>query len=798
VVAAPSKSTLAERVVDLVARGRWLTVCLILAAAVAPWAAWRFGPHYDPTRPPVDNSLRVWFLEGDETLVRQERFERMFGNDEAVLVGWSEDGGVFSPAALDLVADVSSRMAASSLVEGVTSLSTVLEAESRRRADGQDELVVERLYRAPVTPEVAAAVERRVLGDPLYAEHLVSPDRKVSILSVQPKRGRDRDEVRAPLLAHVRAAVDAAFVAAGRDPKSWHWAGGGVVNDALNLATQRDSAVFSGVSLLVVAGCLLFALRRVSAVLLALASVGLATVMLVGTYLACGQTVNMVTTVLPSLVLVIGITDSVYFLTTWFQERDGLLAAGLDRRAAIARVIGHAALPGLVNSITSAVGFWAFASAKMAVIRQLGLFAGLGIALAYACSLVIVTVGLELLDPVPPTAGVSASGPRADAALTALSRWVTRHWRKVLWGCVVAVVVSVAGILRLRVDSDPVRYFYPDHPIRRDTAFFEERFGPHLPLELVVDTGVQDGVLDPELLRAIEHLGRTVVDEEPLVGSAASIAQVARRLHRALGDEDALPPSREALEQELLWYDPQRSDDPLQLVDVPGWRVARITMRIPAVGTREGKELMERIQVRARELLPRGVTLEAGGYAPLYVRLCDYLVWGQVSSLATTFLVVSGVLFLLFRSARYALIALPSNVIPVLGVLGFMGWVGIDLDIATVLIASIALGVAVDDTVHFVFRFREEVEGGLDTEQALEKTLRTTGAAISATSFVITLGFGVVSLASLKSVAMFGLLTSVTMLVALGCELLITPSVILALAPRAVRPGPGPKDPAVP
>ncbi|MCW8137997.1 MAG: MMPL family transporter, partial [Planctomycetota bacterium] len=229
-----------------------------------------------------------------------------------------------------------------------------------------------------------------------------------------------------------------------------------------------------------------------------------------------------------------------------------------------------------------------------------------------------------------------------------------------------------------------------------------------------------------------------------------------------------------------------RPDDPLRLVDAPAWRRARITLRGESLGAADGAALLERIRADGRELVePVGARLEPAGYGPLYLALIDHLISGQLWSLLTTSLVIVVVLAVLFRSVRYALLSLPANVVPVLATLGFMGWTGIALDGATVLIASIALGVAVDDTIHFVFRLRELAESGKDDPAALEETMRTTGRAILASSLVIALGFAVVSLASLKSVALFGVLTAVTMISALLGELVITPAVVLLFARRS-------------
>lgn len=776
--------------VRAIARRPKLALAALLLLIICVWGA----AAVRGTRP-FDNGLRIWFLEGSDQLRRLDEFHAAFGNDEVLVVAWREERSVTEPAGLALVADVSSRVAALRGVESVTSLATVLWTGTEA-----DEVLCERLFPPRPTADDAARARDRLERMPLLKELLLSKDGKTTLVQIAPSRTEDLDQLRAPLLAAVKAETDAAFRAAGREP-AWLWGGAGVLNEALNQASQHDSGVFTLASLVVIVACLRLLLGSSRAVLLAATSVGSAAVLLVGVHFAAGCSLNMVTMVLPSLVLVVGLTDSVYFLSTWTQERTTLEAEGLSREECVARVVGHAALPGLFNSVTSAVGFLSFLATDMAVLRVFGLFAGVGIALAYLCSVVVCTAGLVLLD----VRGAPPEGTRVDALFLKLARLVARRKALVLGGAGLVLLVGAAGITRLESDSDPMRYFFEDHPVRAADATIERWFGPYLPLELVVDAGRADGVKDPALLRALDQLAKRTVARERAVSRVTSVADVVRHIHRVLADEDGLPASAELVEQELVFgYDPDRSDDPLKLVDwppvtlprtaaevaagaparvSPGWGLARVTLRCGSVGLKEGRAIVDRTLEDARGgLLPPGATIQAAGYAPLYATLIDYLVWGQVWSICTTFGVIALVLLVLFRSWRWALLSLPANVVPVVATLGFMGWAGIPLDGATVLIASISLGVAVDDTIHLLFKLRELADRTGDEVGAVEETMRTTGAAITTSSIVMALGFGVVGLASLKSVAWFGVLTAVTMVSALLAELLITPAIVLATA----------------
>lgn len=764
---------LAERCVRTIANHRAASLLLLGLALVASWTSYGRAVGWDLDQTPVDNGIEIWFLEDDPALVAHRRFQEAFGNDEAVLLALRLDD-LWTPEGLTLVGRLTDALARAPRVRGVTSLASVLHAGSTP----DDALLVERLFRPPVrTPEEVAAIRARVEAQPLYRRELLSDDGLTTLLSVQLEAFDQVDRERGAILRALRATTDEVLAAAGRADQRQAWGGIGVTHEALNQIVMRDSSLLFAASGLVILLCLWLALRRLSAVVMAALTVYAATSLLLGLYLGLGLRLNMVTMVLPTLVLVIGLTDSIYFITSWFQERDGLLAQGLDRREAVVRCLGFCFLPGLFNSVTSAVGFMAFGLARMEVIRDMGVFAGVGILLAFVTSVVVCTIGIDLLDPRPP-AGPDLL-PRALAAVTAL---VARRRRAILALAAALFLVSLAGVLRLQVDTYTIRYFREDHPVRQDDAWIEANYGPYLPVEAVVVADGPHGVTTPEVLRGLEAL-QARVEADPRVRSAVSLTGVVRRLHEVLAGQAAIPDTVEAVQQELLLWDPARDDDPMRLVDLEQ-RQARVTFRARNSSATAGGALLDDIAAHARDTLPPGAHLVPAGYVPLYVRMIDHLVHGQVVSVSITFAVVLVVIGALFRSARYALLALPPNLLPIVGTLGFMGHAGIDLDASTVLIASISLGIAVDDTIHFLFKFRARAAATGDAARAVDETLRTTGVAITTTSLVLALGFAVICLAEVKSVAVFGLLTAVTMVSALVGELFVTPAVILTFPPE--------------
>lgn len=740
---------------------------------------------------PRDNSLEIWFLEDDPALVRYREFLAEWGNDEAIVIAVFDEEGVLREETLSLIADLSKRLEGLERVERVTSLSTVHSV--RNNAAGSAE--VERYYTLPLAPGELSAVAERIREDPLYGAHLLAPDGKATVLSVQLETSRDFDRQRKEILGRVRNTLRTTLQERGRDPEGWAWGGIGVIHVALNSLVMSDSARFMVLTNLLVMIGLALAFRRALAVVACMLSVGAATLLLIGAYLGTGFSLNMVTMVLPTLVMVVGLTDSVYFLMT-FQLLRGR-EPDLEVREAVVQSLGFCFWPGLFNSITTSVGFLAFLVAPMEVVRHLGVFAGFGVGCAFfaslsVCALLIDRFPERIQRPVrtpDPTAEAGPDEGPVGRGLAWLAGFVIRRRKPLLAGTLVMTCLAGAGISRLVVDSYSLAYFHDDHEIRRHDAALLDSIGPYLPLELVVRTPNPDGAKRADVLRGIDALVAEVIAEEPTVSRATSLPGVVKRLTRVFTDDPQaeIPTDPGALEQILFLYDPRRAEDPIWLVD-EAWQETRFQFQIKNEGAGAGRDLLGRIHARAPRHLPRDVELISGGYMPLYAKLVEHLVWSQVTSIAITIAVVFCLIALLFRSFRYALISFLPNVLPVALTLALMGYLGIRLDMATVMVAAIALGVAVDDTIHFLYKFRAAFAESGDAEQAIRETITSTGRAILSTSLIVTLGFSALSLASIKTVSLFGLLLCVTMISALVAEFLVTPALILAFPPKALPP----------
>jgi predicted RND superfamily exporter protein len=567
-----------------------------------------------------------------------------------------------------------------------------------------------------------------------------------------------------------------------------HAAGIGLVYDELNTASFRDTPLFLSLCILLVGIALFITFRRVGPVLMALLSVLLAMGLLMGLYALLGEELNMVTAILPTLMIIVGVADTVHLV----QHR----AARLDEP--LEKSLAFIVRPCLYTSLTTAVGFGSLMSAQMQVIKDLGKYAAIGVIIALGVSVIVAAamLSVERLAPRPRSEDETSSG-FLDRQLAALGRLATGKPLAVIGVAALITLLGAYGISRIVVDTYSIDFFKASNPVRIDSDAIEASYGRYMPLEFAVSApkSLEAGVQEPEFLNALAAW-QAEAKAKDLAGWSSSVADVVARLNQVLregGPEDrVVPKTAGAVAQAMLMYESQPGNERLSLTD-PSYRIARVTFGVPMTSAKEWGKLITSLEAIGKKHLPKGARVERGGYLPLYVRMMDYVVDSQVSSFAIAYFAVFMLLGLLFRSLTLAAVAMIPNLLPIFVTLGLMGLLGVRLDVATVTIAAVVIGIVVDDTIHFLHRFKKELHtsgpDGADGDygEAARRTLRGAGPALVSTSLILAIGFLVLTLASVKSIIYFGLLSAVAMVAALFADLVLLPAILVSVKPRIPR-----------
>jgi len=632
-----------------------------------------------------------------------------------------------------------------------------------------------------------------LLQSPLYVNHVVSADGRIAALRAAIAPWQDTPANRRALVAELRREVAATLV-----PGERAWFDGVLVVREEVLALMRDDLrrVFplALVALLVVLGLVL---RRVAAVGLGVVVVGtsllwtLAFMSLVGlplTLLSPGA--------LPVLLLVAGVGDVVHALSGLGRR----VGEGVPRAQALEQALREAGGPCLLTSLTSAAAFASLWWSDVPLIQTLGVPIAVGVLAAWAVCFGALPAASRVLGArlVPPLhSGWIGSRVAAWAFDVARRR---RGW--VLGGFGLAGVACLLAGAQLRIESKVLGDFPPEHPLRQTRDFVEDRFGGVTGLQLVVRPSAPSSpeaprLLEPDVLRGVAALvdelraeaegGSEVLE---VLGVTDFLLEVRSALDDRAPGTRRLPEDAAGAAQLLVLYEGAAPSDPTQAFLGPTTRatlapgdetrrqdVLRVTLRLKALSTPAFFALVERLEARARELLPEDVGVEASGTSVMLQAAHGALVRNLATSLLIALAVVLGLIFVWTRSLRLTVWALVPNLVPLVALVGVMGALGIELRLATSVVFCLAFGVAVDDTIHLLAGLARR--RGEPPAVQVRGALAHTGSALVGTTLVLVCGFGVLLASGVLANRILGGLCALALVVALAADLLLLPALLL-------------------
>jgi hypothetical protein len=471
------------------------------------------------------------------------------------------------------------------------------------------------------------------------------------------------------------------------------------------------------------------------------------------------------------------------------------LDAGTESQERLVQnTIESVCLPLAISALTTAVGFGALVFNPIVAIRDLGLFSVIGIVFLFLAALGFLPPALQLIGP---RRGASRSRAASSSRLTlAFSRLAARSFgsRYAVLGLATVIGLAAAlGMRHIRVDSDFLHYFDEDSEVRQANETINRKIVGSNPFYLVVETREAGTLKRWGLLRQIKDL-QLFLETLPGITTSISIVDYLELLERGLGKEEGdllVGEHGEIIEAEPpqpFWQNPANLEPVLAMVSASpetfegavsaDFKRGNIIVRTNLSGSQAIEDTLERIREYIRQHFPAGIRVVPTGNLVLLTGTSSDIVAGQVRSLTTALVMIFAVLSLMFLSVRVGFLALLPNVLPVLMFFGVLGWTGIDLNLGTSLIATIALGIAVDSTIHYMARLGRELEGEVDQAAAMRRTLQTIGLPIVYTAVALLLGFLTFSVSSFVPIQSFGIMAAVTLATALAVNLFVLPALL--------------------
>ena len=758
---------MAYRVEDIVLRGRWYVLAAVAAVTVLAAVA------YSHLR--VENNLEAWFSPHNPDFIRYREFRDRFQTDETIFVVVNAPD-VFTADVLGRIDRISRAL---EKLPGVTRVQSLTNIEDITGTT--DGIRIDPLVSAGDGHDARAlvALRQRVLADPFFPGTIVSRDGRTTVIVV---------EVGRATAAGAAALVDttAALIERNAAPDTtFHIAGWLPVNVLMDRLTQLDVERGFPITMGMLALCLGVILRSVRAVLIINLAVLLAIQWTMGTFVAFGyQGTALTVSALPGIMLALTVAIAVHVVARFYEER----VTTPDPLQAMRRALPALLLPTFVTCATTAAGLESLLVAYVLPVRHLGIFSGIGMLYTFVICITVVPIMLVAFPP----ARRAHPNPGLERLLIAVADFDARHYRGIVVTCGVLAVIALVGLAELRPQGTNLHYLPDDSAPVRAMRFIEDHFGGASTLEVAV-SGDPDVVKDPVTARTVVAV-QELLASYPETTATIAYTDLLKRMNRALHDGDPafyrLPETARGIAQELLLYETSGGADLPQLVNINGYDMARVRGFTTSFMSMEDNErLFREIATRLAALAPAGgppLSLEITGDWPLWLRMNLSLMDTMVNSFFSSLIVIGLLLIWLVRSWRLGLVALIPNVLPVLLSMGTLGWMGVELDFATVMMAGIALGIAIDDTVHYLARYREELAIDDDPARAMRRCHATVGKGNVTACLVLFLGMGSMVTSNFPPHRTFGVIIAITMAVAMVADLILLPSLLHL---TGLRPG---------
>lgn len=709
----------------------------------------------------LNNAPELYFPPNSPAVVLEESIRKEFPNDE-FLIGVFAGPDLFSAEFLTALDKVAKQIQKHKLVDRVFTVTT-----ADHIAATEDGFAVETLIDpntlAQTTPE---SRRQRALSDRFAPGLLVSKDGSVLSIAVRPillKESLQRAEIKHELYRAVNAA--------GLDKHLVAVAGTVALDSASLLSMLVDSAVLIPLTMSIGLGLLIWVVGRPAPVIIGAVAMNVVVLPTIGFLVAINQPFTLVTAMVPPLLAAYTIATLLHLYAALMRARQ----ANLRRPQRVIRALHDIHKAALFNVLTTGAGMASLTLTNIPPVQVFGLVGAAGTALIYLVVFHLVPPLLVKWD----TGRWPQRGFRSTSKIAfKLVSFSMRHAGMMVATCALAIIVTMPLISKVEVETDLLKFFQDDHWLTRSTTFVEENLSGVINIEVVFDGTKRDALKNVETLRNLQTFQKWV-ETQPHVDRVVSMMDMIEEMNWAFHEEDpkfrALPKNDKLLSQLLLVYDGRDLDEMVNRE----YQRTRIALSLNVHGANAIGQIIDNIRDHLKQNPIPGLTADISGNGRLFADQQDLLVIGQLNSFGGAFAQIFLLLMILFRSPIAAFICLLPNLAPLFFIFVVMGASGIPLDMATILIAGVVLGITVDDTIHLFHGYQRRLQQGASRTYALARSFEASGRAVLAVTVVLASQFMLLVGSKFQPTSDFGLLASIGLLSGQALELLLLPALIV-------------------
>ena len=714
--------------------------------------------------------------DDDPDAVYFQQFKEQFGQDGNIMAIGFKDSAIYEVdnfRRLGYMIEELEQLHGVIDVLGLPNMKTLVKNTAQRRFDFEAVFPEEISSQAQLDSLLKVASSLK-----FYSGQLLNPENGATLIVVSLDKEIINKEDRNVLIYDVERTGLEFEASTGIDV---HIAGLPYVRTTNMTRIKGELNQFLILSVIITALILYFFFRSVKAVVIPLIIIGAVILWVIGSIHLFGYNITALTGLIPSIIVVIGIPNSVYLLNKYHHE----FAKHGDHHKALRQIIRKIGIITLITNFTTAIGFLVLISTQIPILMEFGIIAGLNIIATFIVSIILLPGIFSYVKPPSQRHLKHMQFPLLNRVLTGLIR-ITRTSRPAIFiTTFIIVLISAFGLTRIKAISYLVDDLPDTSQVLQDLRFFEDNFNGIMPLELVVDTGTKNGVKNLRFLSKIGEL-EVFLDSMEHISQPISVVSFIKAAKQAYynnvpGFYD-LPTNRErGLLLRYLEGNEEQEELSRSFVDSTG-QIIRVSLKVVDVGSNKMDSLVnDIIRPKISELFEGSkLTADITGTTFLFIKGNRFLIENLITSMIIAFFIIALIMAVLFRKGKMIVISLIPNIIPLLMTGAIMGYFGIPLKPSTALVFSIAFGISVDDSIHFLAKYRQEMAiNGNHVIKAVETSIRETGASMIYTSIILFFGFVIFSFSQFGGTIALGKLTSITLLIAMLTNVIVLPALLL-------------------
>ena len=788
-----------ERVSDFIFDNKIKVILLVLVLMIAFASQIKYLT--------VDTSTEGFLHKKDPLRIEYDKFRNQFGRDEKVLIAIQSEN-IFTIKFLNKLNKLHKELENNlPYIEDVNSL-----INARNTRGTIDSLIVDDLFEELPTNEKALIFKKKLAqNNPLFKNLLIDEKGTITTIVIDTQTYTSLDKHGNPLPQKEEDEfVDEDESKNSNEPKEFltDWenvqivkktneivakyqsddfdilvSGTAVINAELKASMTKDMQKFIKLVLVVIAIFLALLFRRVSGVVLPLITVAFTIITALSLMAIFGAPITVVTQILPSLLLAVTIGASIHLLSIFFKEFN----LTKDKKSALRYAMGHSGLAIVMTSLTTAAGLWSFSFSELAPVADLGKFASAGVVVGLIFTLVLLPAILALIKLKPKNIimdGDEEVHTFMDRLLVKIADISVTYPKRIIAITTVIILISLAIASQLRFSHKPIVWFDKNHPVRLATNIVDDKLKGSVTLEIIIDTGKENGLYEPKILNKIDRFSKELMKiktDKYFVGKTLSLVDIIKETNKALNENKkefyVIPQDKNLIAQELLLFENSGSDDLEDFVD-SAFSKARITVKLPYLDAMDYMVLLDDIKIKVDKEFTDSEQVTVTGISNLLARIMDAAITSSGISYIIALTLITIMMLILIGHVKIGLISMIPNISPLLIMTTIMVIFDMPLDMFTMLIGAIAIGLAVDDTVHFMHNFRKYELKYNDINKAVRLTLLTTGRAMIVTTIVLSFGFFVFMGASMSNIFNFGLLTGIAIIIAVLADFFLVPAIM--------------------